>query len=620
MKWRNYYEKLRRWEAEGYDVSDLRQKWFPRGVGSRTRVVLSLIAASLVVVGGILMWQHISNGSPDDEVVATLSTSIRPLGGGSVSPSIGTFDVGEEVILTASPASGYRFSHWDGDVNGIENPITIEVHRDANVTAHFAKVSYSLSLSASLPEGGSVTPASGTYEAGAVVDIVAEAEEGYRFTEWGGEVDAITNVNAASTTITMHGDYSIVANFVEELPGQYDLTTGSTEGGLVTQPGEGTFTYEEGERVTLTASPASGYRFSHWSGDGTGTSATTTVTMDRDRNVTATFVRQYTLSTSVSPFGGGSVVPSSGTYDAGTSVTLAASPASGYHFSHWTGDSTGTSVITTVTIDRDMHVVGNFGDVENDEPTITLSPPAGVPGTGVTVRGYCFAADQWVDIYYAGTRVAEVRTTIATTSFAATFVVPEGHSGNQQVRAEGTYDSATADFRVTAGVTVMPAEGTVGTEVTVKGLGFGRDEGGIQIYFHDQVVADGITATVQGSWEGTIAIPPVAGGTHSIRARGDSTDLTGTAFGVRPGISIDRSSGTTGQIMTMTGRAFAAYERHIRILFDGEELVTGIRADDKGHWQESFEVPELPAGTYTITAEGDRTRRVDISSLSFLIE
>jgi len=57
---------------------------------------------------------------------------------------------------------------------------------------------------------------------------------GYRFVEWTGDVEEIADVHDATTTITMNGDYSITANFVAI----YDLTTSSTEGGTVSEPGE----------------------------------------------------------------------------------------------------------------------------------------------------------------------------------------------------------------------------------------------------------------------------------------------------------------------------------------------------------------------------------------------
>jgi len=52
-----------------------------------------------------------------------------------------------------------------------------------------------------------------TYHAGSVVDLVGEPEEGYRFVNWSGDVDTIADVNAAATTITMLGNYTITANF-----------------------------------------------------------------------------------------------------------------------------------------------------------------------------------------------------------------------------------------------------------------------------------------------------------------------------------------------------------------------------------------------------------------------
>jgi hypothetical protein len=67
--------------------------------------------------------------------------------------------------------------------------------------------------------GGSVfAPGEGTftYVEGTEVNLVAEAEEGYRFINWTGDVDTIADVEDATTTITMNGDYSITANFEEE--------------------------------------------------------------------------------------------------------------------------------------------------------------------------------------------------------------------------------------------------------------------------------------------------------------------------------------------------------------------------------------------------------------------
>jgi hypothetical protein len=72
-------------------------------------------------------------------------------------------------------------------------------------------------LSINSTEGGSVTvPGEGvfTYDEGKLVNLVATPSAGYRFVEWTGDVATIADVDAASTNITMNGNYSVTANFV----------------------------------------------------------------------------------------------------------------------------------------------------------------------------------------------------------------------------------------------------------------------------------------------------------------------------------------------------------------------------------------------------------------------
>jgi hypothetical protein len=158
---------------------------------------------------------------------------------------------------------------------------------------------FTLTISSTV--GGSVTtPGEGTfpYDASTVVDLVAEAEEGYQFVNWSDNVDTIADVNAASTTIIMNDDYSIGAEFAAIPPIQYNLTISSTSGGSVTVPGEATFTYSEGTLVDLMATPDAGYQFVAWTGD-VGTienddAAQTTITMLGSYSVAANFKREHT--------------------------------------------------------------------------------------------------------------------------------------------------------------------------------------------------------------------------------------------------------------------------------------------------------------------------------------
>jgi hypothetical protein len=92
-----------------------------------------------------------------------------------------------------------------------------------DLTATGTVITYELTISST--SGGSVTnPGVGTftYVAGSVVNLVANPDAGYKFVNWSGDVDAIANVNAASTTITMQDDYLITASF-EEVPSSFPL-------------------------------------------------------------------------------------------------------------------------------------------------------------------------------------------------------------------------------------------------------------------------------------------------------------------------------------------------------------------------------------------------------------
>jgi hypothetical protein len=56
-----------------------------------------------------------------------------------------------------------------------------------------------------------------------------------------------------------------------------------------TAPTLGTYTYNEGDWVTITAMPGSGWKFDHWSGDASGTNVTVAIRMDGDKSVAANF-------------------------------------------------------------------------------------------------------------------------------------------------------------------------------------------------------------------------------------------------------------------------------------------------------------------------------------------
>jgi hypothetical protein len=118
-------------------------------------------------------------------------------------------------------------------------------------------------------------------------------------------------------------------------------------------------------------------------------------------------------------------------------------------------------------------------------------------------------------------------------------------------------------------------------------------------------------------------VPASSKGEHKLDAQGGVSRLyqvEDALFRTTAGTSLDKSAGFVGDTITVTGSRFTAYEKGIEILLDGQAVATDIRADSEGEWQASFDVPEMPAGEYGVTAEGEQTKREDIGDVSFQIE
>jgi uncharacterized repeat protein (TIGR02543 family) len=278
------------------------------------------------------------------------------------------------VDLLAEPDTCYKFVNWTGDVGTIDDVNSadtfITMSDNYSIMANFAKIEYQL-ITASTT-GGSVTdPGEGTntYDCGDMVDLLAEADTGYAFVNWTGDVGMVDDVNSPDTFITMSDNYSIMANFID-ISITYNLTINSTTGGNVTDPGEGMFNnYPNGTVIDLLAEPDAGYAFVNWTGDvdtiDDVNSADTFITMSDNYSITANFIITHDLEVA-STLGGSVTQPGEGTdsYPAGTMVDLLAESSPGYAFVGWTGDI-GTiddvnSAGTFITMNGDYSITANF--------------------------------------------------------------------------------------------------------------------------------------------------------------------------------------------------------------------------------------------------------------------
>ncbi len=332
--------------------------------------------------------------SKAEHIIAGLGIAVEPLegwyslllsstAGGSVTvPGEGMFLREDSTVLdlVAEADFHYRFVSWTGDVDTVgdvyDAATNITVEGSYSVTANFELEEGWSSLDVASTDGGSVVePGEGTFirETGTVLDLVAEADQHYRFVEWIGDVDGIGDVYAASTNITMEESYSVVASF-ELDEGLCSLTVASTDGGLVVEPGEGMFIRDAGTVLDLVAEPDEGYRFVKWTGNVSTIddvhAAMTSITMDESFSITANFDAwqpEPQVQLTIESTAGGSVAdPGEGSfpYPLGTEVSLEAVSDEGYRFIGWSGEGDTiadiNSASTTITMDSSYSVTADF--------------------------------------------------------------------------------------------------------------------------------------------------------------------------------------------------------------------------------------------------------------------
>lgn len=188
----------------------------------------------------------------------------------------GAYSVNDPVTVKANLLSqDYEFAGWYRDSVIPSNLVS------TNATYSFNMPDQDLVLYASANEkivenyfeirvssgaGGTTSPAGvNSYKEGTTIRITAQPASGYSFLEWrAGGPSGIKLDYPASFQHTVTGDYYFYALFMkdeEPEPEQVLIKTNSDRGGL-TEPRSQY--YAKGSRVTITATPWSGYNFVEW--------------------------------------------------------------------------------------------------------------------------------------------------------------------------------------------------------------------------------------------------------------------------------------------------------------------------------------------------------------------
>ena len=314
---------------------------------------------------------------------------------------------GRSVSVTATPASGYRFGAWtDGST---ANPLTIVVNTPTStVTPSFVQ-QCTLSLAATPATGGAATLTAGalTGDCGRAANALATPSADFTFTSWS---DGITAASRAVTVNTVN--QSLTATFTATPPPQCTIVLGAVTGGVAVLT-SGTAVGVCGRSVSVTATPASGYRFGSWTGGSTANPltlvvSTTTVT------IAPSFIQQCTLTLAVTPANGGTATLTAGATagDCNRSVTASASPNADFTFTRWS-DGITTAARAVIVASVNQVLTATFaanappasctiavGTATGGTAALTSGGATGLCGRNVTVTatsdvGYRF--DGWSD-------------------------------------------------------------------------------------------------------------------------------------------------------------------------------------------------------------------------------
>jgi uncharacterized repeat protein (TIGR02543 family) len=268
-------------------------------------------------------------------------------------------------VNSTSIAVTATFSGGGGGGGGSQFLLSTSVTGDGYLTASLGSASIYCT-----PAGGTGCSANVTQNTYVTITAVSATGAASAFNGWGGACATSTTLTC---TIQMNGAKSVSADF--DGPGDtFNITasttgSGSLSGAGISCRGSGTgcvAPQAANATVTVTARPDPGASFTGWGGACSGTATTCTLTMTQAYTLTAAFASaergSQTLTVAVT--GAGKVKVGTDTcvsteakpgtcseqVATGSSVTLTATPATGYTFGGWKGACSGSKDTCTVTV------------------------------------------------------------------------------------------------------------------------------------------------------------------------------------------------------------------------------------------------------------------------------
>jgi hypothetical protein len=193
---------------------------------------------------------------------------------------------------------------------------------------------------------------------------------------------------------------------------------------------------------------------------------------------------------------------------------------------------------------------------------IMCNPQQGPVGTSVQIAATGFAPSAILTARFDGAVVTTAPTTVTTNTFgdaAFAIAIPVATAGAHTISVTDGVNTAATIFTVLQKVTVSPAEGPVGTTITVNGTGFSGAGVTANVTIGGMTFVSSVPVDDTGSFTATGVVPSLPSGNKVVSATdgaGNVADVTAT-FKVTPTLILTPDTGMAGSLITVSGSNWA---------------------------------------------------------------
>lgn len=226
----------------------------------------------------------------------------------SVGSASNTYFYGQPVSITATPEAGYDFSSWGGTFNTTTNEYSFVMPNEAVVLTAYAAAAQDVAYTVKHHLMG----LDGLY--GESIDVKHYGTTGSSVEAPRNDYEGFAKPEAINVTIKGDGTSTVDYYYARN---KYNLTINQGTG-IAAVAGSGEYYF--GQTVAISATAASGYNFSNWSGTFNSTSSTDSITMPAG---TVTLTANATVQTTG---GEGGTTPGTPTPGTPTTVTILPTP------------------------------------------------------------------------------------------------------------------------------------------------------------------------------------------------------------------------------------------------------------------------------------------------------